>query len=122
MRRRRWWLAGLLTVAGLNVGTLIGGAVVIEYLYAMPGMGVEIQKAIIGKQYVALQSYVAIIAIGYIAVFGIGSMIGMAALSAMIAVPLVVSARWLNLANSGLQGSVGVITIAIGISTIIARS
>lgn len=58
----------LLTVAGLNVGTLIGGAVVIEFLYAMPGMGVEIQKAIIGKQYVALQSYVAIIALGYIAV------------------------------------------------------
>ncbi|MEY2571732.1 MAG: peptide/nickel transport system permease protein [Acidimicrobiaceae bacterium] len=58
----------LLTVAGLNVGTLIGGALLVEFLYAMPGMGVEIQKAIIGKQYVALQSYVAIIAVGYIAV------------------------------------------------------
>ena len=29
----------LLTVAGLNVGTLIGGAVVIERLFALPGMG-----------------------------------------------------------------------------------
>jgi hypothetical protein len=60
--------------------------------------------------------------LGYVALFGIGSMIGMGALSAVIAVPLVISARWLNLANSGLQGAVGVITIAIGVSTIIATS
>ncbi len=58
----------LLTVAGLNIGALIGGAVVIEYIFAMPGMGYEIQKAIAGRQYQALQTYVAIIAIGYIAV------------------------------------------------------
>src|SRR3954452_16146149 len=61
----------LLTAAGLNVGTLIGGAVVIEYIFAMPGMGYEIQKAIAARQYVALQSYVAIIAIGYILVNGL---------------------------------------------------
>jgi hypothetical protein len=58
--------------------------------------------------------------LGYIALFGIGSMIGMGALSAVIAVPLAVSARWLTWANSGLQGAVGVITIAIGVMTIIA--
>jgi hypothetical protein len=62
------------------------------------------------------------IGLGYIALFGVGSMIGMGALSAVIAVPLVVSARWLSLANSGLQGAVGVITIAIGASTIIATT
>jgi hypothetical protein len=58
--------------------------------------------------------------LGYIALFGIGSMIGMGALSTVIAVPLVVSARWLAWANSGLQGGVGIITIAIGIRTIAA--
>ena len=58
----------LLTVAGLNVGTLIGGALLVEAVYQMPGMGVEIAKAIFGRQYVALQSFIAVIAIGYIAV------------------------------------------------------
>src|SRR3954451_12274962 len=58
--------------------------------------------------------------LGYIAVFGIGSMVGMGALSAVIAVPLAVSARWLTWANSGLQGAVGVITIAIGVTTVLA--
>jgi hypothetical protein len=60
--------------------------------------------------------------LGYIALFGVGSMIGMGALSTVIAVPLVVSARWLTWANSGLQGGVGIITIAIGIRTIAATA
>jgi high-affinity nickel permease len=59
------------------------------------------------------------IGLGYVALFGIGSMIGMAALSTVIAVPLVVSARWLTWANRALQGAVGVVTIAIGIATIV---
>ncbi len=29
----------LLTVAGLNVGTLIGGAIVVEVIFGVPGMG-----------------------------------------------------------------------------------
>jgi cytochrome c biogenesis protein CcdA len=60
--------------------------------------------------------------LGYIALFGIGSMIGMGALSAVIAVPLAVSARWLTWANRGLQGAVGVVTIAIGVNTIVATA
>ncbi len=58
----------LLTVAGLNVGTLIGGAVVIEFIFGVPGLGFEIQSAVASHQYAALESYVAIIAIGYILV------------------------------------------------------
>ena len=58
--------------------------------------------------------------LGYVALFGIGSMIGMGALSAAIAVPIAVSARWLNLANRGLQGAVGLITIGIGLNTIVS--
>lgn len=57
--------------------------------------------------------------LGYVALFGIGSMLGMGALSAVIAVPLALSARWLIWANSGLQGAVGVMTIAIGARTIV---
>jgi hypothetical protein len=59
--------------------------------------------------------------LAYVALFGIGSMIGMGALSTVIAVPLAISARWLTWANSGLQGAVGVITVAIGIRTIVAN-
>ncbi|QWG25437.1 urease accessory protein [Bradyrhizobium sediminis] len=57
--------------------------------------------------------------LGYVALFGVGSMIGMGALSAVIAVPLAVSARWLTWANRGLQGAVGAVTIAIGVTTIV---
>jgi hypothetical protein len=60
--------------------------------------------------------------LGYVALFGIGSMIGMGALSAVIAVPLAVSARWLTWANSGLQGAVGIVTTAIGLNTVIATT
>ena len=60
------------------------------------------------------------VGLGYVALFGIGSMIGMGALSTVIAVPLAVSARWLTSANSGLQGAVGIVTIAIGVRTIVA--
>lgn len=68
----------------------------------------------------ASQASSAVAGLGYVALFGIGSMVGMGALSAVIAVPLAVSARWLTWANGGLQGAVGVITMSIGISTIVA--
>jgi peptide/nickel transport system permease protein len=58
----------LLTVAGLNVGTLIGGAVVVEVIFSIPGMGLAISQAIFERQYVALQSFVAILAILYVVV------------------------------------------------------
>lgn len=59
------------------------------------------------------------VGLGYVALFGIGSMIGMGALSTIIAVPLAVSARWLTWANRGLQGAVGIVTVAIGVTTIV---
>jgi high-affinity nickel permease len=54
----------------------------------------------------------------YVLLFGIGSMIGMGALSCVIAVPFAISARWLTYANRALQGAVGLFTIAIGLNTI----
>ncbi len=56
----------LLTVAGLNVGTLIGGAVLVEVLFSLPGIGTLLYEAISARQYIALQSLVAIIAVGYV--------------------------------------------------------
>ena len=59
------------------------------------------------------------VGLAYVALFGIGSMIGMGALSTLIAVPLAISAHWLTWANRGLQGAVGLATIAIGIMTVV---
>jgi hypothetical protein len=57
--------------------------------------------------------------LGYIALFGVGSMIGMGLLSIVIAVPIAISARWLTLANRGLQLAVGCVTLTIGAHTIV---
>jgi peptide/nickel transport system permease protein len=58
----------LLTVAGLNVGTLIGGAIIVEVIFSMPGVGTLLYEAIQARQYIALQSLVALIAVGYVLV------------------------------------------------------
>jgi len=60
--------------------------------------------------------------LGYIALFGVGSMIGMGLLSTVIAVPIAISARFLTLANRTLQGAVGLVTTAIGLNTIVATA
>jgi peptide/nickel transport system permease protein len=56
----------LLTVAALNIGALIGGSVVIESVFALPGLGLKLVQAIATRQYVAMQAYVAIIAVAYV--------------------------------------------------------
>ena len=52
--------------------------------------------------------------LGYVALFGVGSIAGMALLSAVIAVPLQWSARSATRLHNALQGGVGVVTIVIG--------
>jgi peptide/nickel transport system permease protein len=56
----------LLTVAGLNVGALIGGALVVERIFGVPGLGTKLTEAILRQQYVAVQTYVAVIAVFYV--------------------------------------------------------
>lgn len=58
----------LLTVAGLNVGTLIGGALIVEVVFNIPGMGLLLFEAISRRQIVAFQSMVAVIAVLYVLV------------------------------------------------------
>lgn len=55
----------------------------------------------------------------YVALFGIGSMLGMGALSTVIAIPLALTARSLSWLNNGLQAAVGILTIAIGVRTLV---
>jgi peptide/nickel transport system permease protein len=56
----------LFTSAALNMGALVGGALVIETIFSIPGIGFEIALAIASRQYFALQAYIAIIAFGYV--------------------------------------------------------
>jgi peptide/nickel transport system permease protein len=56
----------LFTSAALNMGGLIGGAIVIESLFGTYGIGFELFASIQGRQYIELQSLVAIIAIFYV--------------------------------------------------------
>ena len=58
----------MLTVAGLNVGTLIGGAIVVEVIFDIPGMGEKIYQAVVSRSYVELQSYVLVIAVLFVLV------------------------------------------------------
>jgi peptide/nickel transport system permease protein len=53
----------LLTSAALNMGALIGGAVLIESVFALNGLGMYLQIAIAQRQYLAIQSIIALIAV-----------------------------------------------------------
>lgn len=56
--------------------------------------------------------------LGYVAVFGFGSILGMALLSIAIAVPLRLTSRYLTRAYGGLTAAVGVATLALGCAII----
>jgi peptide/nickel transport system permease protein len=56
----------LLTSAALNMGGLIGGTIVIETIFVIPGIGYEIFYSIGARQVVAMQTLIAIIAFAYV--------------------------------------------------------
>ncbi len=56
----------LLTSAALNMGALIGGAVVVESVFAFDGLGTLIAQSIYYRQYLAIQSLIALVAVAYI--------------------------------------------------------
>lgn len=58
----------LLTVFGINVGTLIGGTVIMEVMFSIPGIGKLITKSIYMRNYPTIQALVVIIAVVYVAV------------------------------------------------------
>ncbi len=62
-----------------------------------------------------------LMALAYVLVFGLGSIVGMALLSAVIAVPITLSARILTGAHRALQVAIAMVTIAIG-ATIAAET
>lgn len=58
----------LVTVAGLNVGALIGGAFIVEIIFALPGIGSLTVDSIYGRDYLVVQACVLIITVGFVLV------------------------------------------------------
>ncbi len=58
----------LLTVFGINVGTLIGGTVIMEVMFSIPGIGKLMTKSIYVRNYPTIQALVVLIAAVYVAV------------------------------------------------------
>jgi peptide/nickel transport system permease protein len=58
----------LLTVFGINVGTLIGGTVIMEVMFSIPGIGTLLTKSIYLRNYPTIQAVVVIIAAAYVAI------------------------------------------------------
>jgi peptide/nickel transport system permease protein len=58
----------LVTVTGINIGRLIGGAVIVEQVFALPGIGRLIVGAIYTRDLVILQGAVLLVAAGFVAV------------------------------------------------------
>lgn len=56
----------LLTLFALSVGRLLGGAIVIEVLFSLPGLGSLIPDAVTGNDLVLVQGIVAVIALAYL--------------------------------------------------------
>jgi peptide/nickel transport system permease protein len=56
----------LLTVAGINVGQLIGGAVIIESIFVIPGLGDLIVRSIFQRDYLVIQGAVLVVAVGFV--------------------------------------------------------
>jgi peptide/nickel transport system permease protein len=58
----------LVTVIGLNIGRLIGGAVVTESIFALPGVGRLLVESIYLRDFIILQGGVLLVAIGFVLV------------------------------------------------------
>jgi peptide/nickel transport system permease protein len=54
---------GLITVVGLNLGALIGGTVIVEQIFALPGLGQMLLQAINTRDFVVVQAAVVIFAL-----------------------------------------------------------
>jgi len=54
---------GLITVVGLNLGALIGGTVIVESIFALPGIGQMLLQAINTRDFIVVQAVVVVFAV-----------------------------------------------------------
>src|SRR5262249_51775042 len=58
----------IVTVAGLQVGYLLGGTVVVEQLFSIPGVGQLVVQAMLNRNYPVVQTCVLVFVLGFIIV------------------------------------------------------
>ncbi|MGH9133801.1 MAG: ABC transporter permease [Ilumatobacteraceae bacterium] len=58
----------LLTYAGITIGALIGGSVIVESIFGLPGLGRLAVDAIGNRDFITLQGVVALVTVGFVVV------------------------------------------------------
>ncbi|MEV0904349.1 ABC transporter permease [Streptomyces hokutonensis] len=58
----------LITLAGINLGRLIGGTVVVEILFSLPGLGQLVVSSIVSRDLVSVQGIVVFVVVVYVLV------------------------------------------------------
>jgi peptide/nickel transport system permease protein len=61
-------LIPIVTITGIQFGFLLGGAVIIEQIFALPGLGRQVLTAILQREYATVQSTVLVIATAFVLV------------------------------------------------------
>lgn len=56
----------LVTIVGINIGALLGGTVVIESLFALPGLGFRLINAIFQRDFLVIQGITLFVATAYV--------------------------------------------------------
>jgi peptide/nickel transport system permease protein len=59
-------LIPVVTILGLQLGALVGGAVITEYIFALPGVGRLVVDSIFSRDYPLVQGVILLIAIGFV--------------------------------------------------------
>jgi peptide/nickel transport system permease protein len=73
-----WWILlrhafrpatfALVTVAGVNIGYLIGGSFIVEDIFALPGIGLLTVDSIFSRDYVTVQGCILVVAFGFVVI------------------------------------------------------
>jgi peptide/nickel transport system permease protein len=61
-------LIPIVTMVGLQFGYLLGGALIVEQIFALPGIGRQVYQAILDREYAVVQSTVLVIATAFVLV------------------------------------------------------
>lgn len=56
----------LVTVTGINIARLLGGALIVEYIFALPGLGRLLVSSIYGRDLIVLQGVVLFVAASFV--------------------------------------------------------
>jgi peptide/nickel transport system permease protein len=58
----------LITLMGISIGALIGGAVIVETMFGLPGIGRLAVDSVTNRDFVTVQGVVALVTVGYVVV------------------------------------------------------